>query len=78
MKAELILTASSLLLALAPNLVAQALPGDPGPSAGHLAFYHPLTLAPADAGGAGGVEPGANAGETRKRWPRPPRTRSPT
>jgi len=63
MKIKLIISMAPLgLAALASNLIAQDLSGDPGASAGHLAFYRPLTLAPAepaDAGGGGGDEKSA-------------------
>jgi len=54
MKTKLILGASSVVLAVSPNLIAQDLAGNPGASAGQPAYYRPFTLAPADGGEAGG------------------------
>ena len=54
MKTKRTLTASSLVLISTASLIAQDLSGDPAATAGHLAFYRPLTLAPADASDASG------------------------
>jgi len=57
MKPTLVPGALSLFLAIAPNLHAQDLAGNPGAPAVHTPYYRPLTLAPAadePAGGGGG------------------------
>ncbi len=66
MKTKLLRIAATLVLISAPNLIAQDLPGNAGPAAGHLVSYRPLTLAPVDAGGAGAAEPAANEAESQE------------
>jgi hypothetical protein len=66
MKPGIILAVSSLLLAVAQTLIAQDTTSDPRPSPGHAAFYQPLTLAPAETGGAAATEPAASAADDQE------------
>ena len=66
MKRKLTIGGLSLLLAVAPNLIAQDLFGHAEPVAGQPVFYRPLTLAasddPAGAGGGGQAKEGEGKG----------------